>query len=208
LSLCYTKESPADIRVVPQLESFALTAPLSPPRLPQGGLSSPSFSALPPPVNGNAVDMNGLVNGNGTGPSPAATPFVKAVDEPLSPSLVARGEAVAKGYSQRVILTTYPGQVGINPIPLEWGASTPEARGPVVASRQPKSLKIRNAIGAYAGSYSVYKALTSAAGLMDPNHRPGEFLRSFPHFSSVTFRAVCRDSYSLWFYPSSSRRLK
>lgn len=66
----------------------------------------------------------------------------------------------------------YPGQVGINPIPLKWGASTPEERGPIVASRQPKSLKVRNAIGAYSGSYSIYRALAAASGLIDPNHKP------------------------------------
>ena len=109
--------------------------------------------------------------------TPATTPFVKAVDDsslPLSPSLVARKDAASNGYSQRVILTTYPGQVGIKPIPLQWGAPSVDERGPVVASRQPQSLKVRNAIGAYAGSYSIYKALAAAAGLIDPNHRPGE----------------------------------
>lgn len=70
--------------------------------------------------------------------------------------------------------TAYPGQVGIHPIALNWGASTPEERGPVVASRHPTSLKVRNAIGAYGGSYSVYKALAAACGLIDPNHKPGE----------------------------------
>ncbi|KPV73268.1 uncharacterized protein RHOBADRAFT_17093, partial [Rhodotorula graminis WP1] len=85
-------------------------------------------------------------------------------------------------YSQRVVLTTYPGQVGINPIPLNWGAPTPEQRGPVVASRQPKSLKVRNAIGAYGGSYSVYRALASASGAVDPNHRP-DYTNTEPPFT-------------------------
>ncbi|GAA5875213.1 hypothetical protein JCM16303_005047 [Sporobolomyces ruberrimus] len=154
-----------------KLESLALapTSPTSPPRFPNGGLSSPSFSALPPPVNGLE-------------PTPATTPFVKAVDEPLSPSLVARKDAASNGYSQRVILTTYPGQVGIHPIPLNWGAESAEARGPIVASRQPNSLKVRNAIGAYAGSYSIYKALAAAAGLIDPNHRP-DYTNTEPPFT-------------------------
>ncbi len=29
-------------------------------------------------------------------------------------------------YNHRIILTTYPGQVGINPIPMVWGNSNPE----------------------------------------------------------------------------------
>lgn len=102
--------------------------------------------------------------------------------------------------------TAYPGQVGIHPIPLNWGAPTATERGPVVASRQTKSIKIRNAIGAvsahchsrrlsrkrckigrlggasadtgcwdsqHGGTYSVYRALATASGLIDPNHRPG-----------------------------------
>jgi hypothetical protein len=37
----------------------------------------------------------------------------------------------------------YPGQVGIRPVPLRWGASTAQERGPIVVSRHPGSLKIR-----------------------------------------------------------------
>lgn len=41
----------------------------------------------------------------------------------------------------------YPGQSGIKPIPLRWGASTAEERGPVLSSRHPGSIKRRNAVG-------------------------------------------------------------
>ncbi|GAA5863486.1 hypothetical protein JCM8547_007259 [Rhodosporidiobolus lusitaniae] len=136
-----------------KLESLALP-PTSPPSLTKG-------------VSGTISPLNGF-----TKELPPSTPFVKASDAPTSPSIVARKDAADSPYSQRVILTTYPGQVGINPIPLEWGAKSSEERGPVVASRQPKSLKIRNAIGAYSGSYSIYRALAAASGLVDPNHRP------------------------------------
>lgn len=75
--------------------------------------------------------------------------------------------------SERLVLTTYPNQVGINPIPLSWGASTPAARGPILASRvTPANLKRRNAIGAYSGSYCIYHALAVASGTMPPSHRP------------------------------------
>lgn len=72
------------------------------------------------------------------------------------------------------LASAYPGQVGIHPIPLRWGASSAEERGPVVASRQPGTIKVRNTIGAHGGSYSVYRALATASGLVDPNHRPGQ----------------------------------
>ncbi|KAJ3102001.1 Uracil-regulated protein 1 [Phlyctochytrium planicorne] len=75
-------------------------------------------------------------------------------------------------YNHRIILTTYPGQVGINPIPLNWGHPDPTIRGPIVASRNPSSLKVRNAIGAHGGSYSVYRALAIAIRELEPSHRP------------------------------------
>lgn len=66
----------------------------------------------------------------------------------------------------------YPGQVGVNPIPVKWGATTAQERGPILASRQKTSLGLRNAIGAYNGSYSIYHALSVAIGALDPNQRP------------------------------------
>jgi GTP cyclohydrolase II len=54
------------------------------------------------------------------------------------------------------------------PPPLQWGAATPELRGPIVATlRNPNH---RNAIGAHAGGYSVYRALAIAARTLAPDH--------------------------------------
>ncbi|KAM0789681.1 hypothetical protein ACM66B_006543 [Microbotryomycetes sp. NB124-2] len=105
--------------------------------------------------------------------SPPAQSFLSsrhAPEIPPSPSIKAKTDS--SPYSQRVILTTYPGQVGIHPIPLKWGAKTPEQRGPVVASRHQSTIKVRNTIGAHGGSYSIYRALAAATGQIDPNHRP------------------------------------
>ncbi|KAK4699440.1 hypothetical protein P7C70_g6819, partial [Phenoliferia sp. Uapishka_3] len=138
-----------------KLEALAL-----PPTSPQAlvGIASPSLSFTNLPALSSSPSSNGFLQ--------------KPEETPKSPSLTARKEATTNGYSQRVILTTYPGQVGIHPIPLNWGASTPQERGPVVASRHVNSLKVRNAIGAYSGSYSIYRALAAACGLIDPSHRP------------------------------------
>ncbi|KGM91826.1 uncharacterized protein PADG_12144 [Paracoccidioides brasiliensis Pb18] len=46
--------------------------------------------------------------------------------------------------SSRIILTTYPGQSGINPIAMDWGNPDPIKRGPVVVSRHPSTVKRRN----------------------------------------------------------------
>ncbi|KAJ1964131.1 Uracil-regulated protein 1 [Dipsacomyces acuminosporus] len=75
-------------------------------------------------------------------------------------------------YASRVVLTTYPSQLGIDPIPLHWGAKTPAERGPVTASRQQDTFGKRNAIGAGGGSYCIYRALAVAIGDLAPNYRP------------------------------------
>ncbi|RKP08252.1 GTP cyclohydrolase N terminal-domain-containing protein [Thamnocephalis sphaerospora] len=71
-------------------------------------------------------------------------------------------------------LPAYPGQVGIRPVTLNWGANTPQERGPIIVSRHPSALKIRqvNAVGSYGGSYCVYRALAVAIGALEPTHLP------------------------------------
>lgn len=54
--------------------------------------------------------------------------------------------------------------------PIHWGAATPEARGPVIASTTNPA--DRNVIGAHGGSYSVYRALAISARAMNPAQRP------------------------------------
>ncbi|KAL4764684.1 putative GTP cyclohydrolase II [Aspergillus foveolatus] len=87
----------------------------------------------------------------------------------------------ASRYSKHIVLTTYPGQSGIDPVPLEWGAPDAESRGPVVVSRSGAFVKRRNAMGAHGGSYSIYNALAIAAGDLDPNFRPN-FVNTEPTF--------------------------
>ncbi|KAK3716853.1 putative GTP cyclohydrolase [Vermiconidia calcicola] len=74
--------------------------------------------------------------------------------------------------TSKIILTSYPGQAGIDPLPMEWGASDPEKRGPVVVSRGGTSIRRRNAIGAHGGSYSIYYALAVASDQVPTDHRP------------------------------------
>lgn len=68
-----------------------------------------------------------------------------------------------------IILTSHPGATGGTPRPIQWGASGHNARGPIIASPQAAD---RNAIGAHAGAYSLYRALAVAAGQLTPGHRP------------------------------------
>ncbi|KAB8079382.1 GTP cyclohydrolase N terminal-domain-containing protein [Aspergillus leporis] len=85
-------------------------------------------------------------------------------------------------YSTHIVLTTYPGQSGIDPVPLRWGAPDAKSRGPVVVSRNGPLLKRRNAMGAHGGSYSIYNALAIAAGDLPPDFRP-DFKNSEPTFN-------------------------
>jgi GTP cyclohydrolase II len=69
---------------------------------------------------------------------------------------------------RHVRLTSHPG--GAGKVPLLWGAASASLRGPVVAS--PATSRHRNAIGSYAGSYAVYRALAVATGVLASDHRP------------------------------------
>ncbi|RDA83419.1 hypothetical protein CP532_4983 [Ophiocordyceps camponoti-leonardi (nom. inval.)] len=73
-------------------------------------------------------------------------------------------QAVHKsGYSSRIILTTYPKQIGIDPIALDWGNPNPEKRGPVLVNNSPSKC---------GGSYSIYYALAVASKELNVDHRP------------------------------------
>ncbi|KAJ3108789.1 Uracil-regulated protein 1 [Physocladia obscura] len=103
--------------------------------------------------------------------------FKKRSASPLhspNPKIVASSNNSAQQpiYTSRVVLTTYPGQAGITPIPLIWGHSNPHTRGPIVASRIPSSMKLRNAVGAHGGAYSIYRALAIAIRELDAAHTP------------------------------------
>jgi GTP cyclohydrolase II len=59
-----------------------------------------------------------------------------------------------------------PGQ---EPLPLDWYASDPVVRGPVLGSPASNN---RNAIGSHSGSYALYRALAVASGSLSAGHKP------------------------------------
>ena len=59
-----------------------------------------------------------------------------AVDAP------ARRASVSK--TSKIILTSYPGQAGVDPLPMDWGHKNPAVRGPVVVSRHANTIRRRN----------------------------------------------------------------
>ncbi|KAF9364207.1 Uracil-regulated protein 1 [Mortierella sp. NVP85] len=91
-------------------------------------------------------------------------------DTVVSPILSA--EPGHKVYGDKPILTTYPHGKGIQPSKMNWGAADPCARGPVIVCRDPSSMNIRNAMGAYGGPYSIYRGLAVAMGDLAHDHKP------------------------------------
>mmetsp|Transcript_6288 Transcript_6288/g.4730 ORF Transcript_6288/g.4730 Transcript_6288/m.4730 type:complete len:440 (-) Transcript_6288:228-1547(-) len=79
-------------------------------------------------------------------------------------------EEPEKGNQDYINLTTHDGQFGSNPVHMNWGATDPLVRGPVVATV--KHGGQRNAIGAHGGGYCIYTALAVASGVLDPSHIP------------------------------------
>jgi GTP cyclohydrolase II len=71
--------------------------------------------------------------------------------------------------SKHIILTSHQNGIGTKVTPIHWGAATPSDRGPIIGSV--RSHAHRNVIGTHGGSYSVYRALAVASGVLDPNHR-------------------------------------
>ncbi|KAJ4339541.1 putative GTP cyclohydrolase [Didymella glomerata] len=92
--------------------------------------------------------------------------------EPASPNAEAPPRRASVSKTSKIILTSYPGQSGVDPLPMEWGAKDPAVRGPVVVSRHNNTIRRRNAIGAHGGSYSIYNALAVASKNLDITHKP------------------------------------
>lgn len=75
------------------------------------------------------------------------TPASKPIDAPFSPTTEVKDEdstTSKRPATSRIILTTYPGQSGIDPIIMNWGHEDPMQRGPVVVSRAGSTVRRRN----------------------------------------------------------------
>ncbi|KAK5064939.1 putative GTP cyclohydrolase [Exophiala bonariae] len=127
-----------------------------------GGTATTSSGANDSPSL-DAAQLAKSADGTASPPTESAS-LVKA---PSSPTARKSSSAIS-----RIILTTYPGQSGIDPIPLEWGQEDPTKRGPIVVSRHYNTIRRRNAIGAHGGSYSIYHALAVASNNLDLEHKP------------------------------------
>jgi hypothetical protein len=83
-------------------------------------------------------------------------PLSPSSDERAPPSEVLQaGSTVQKKSTSRVILTTYPGQGGIDPVIMNWGERDPAKRGPVVVARGSQTVRRRN------GEFNSFHSLCS-----------------------------------------------
>lgn len=78
-------------------------------------------------------------------------------------------DAQSKAKPKHIILTSHRNRLGAKTTPIRWGAADPVERGPIIGSV--RSTAQRNVIGTHGGSYSVYRALAVASGVLDPEHR-------------------------------------
>ncbi|KAI6766169.1 hypothetical protein HG530_007239 [Fusarium avenaceum] len=77
------------------------------------------------------------------GDTPSVEVPLASGDKLKAPSLPSSDQR-QQGFTSRIILTTYPKQIGINPLPMDWGNSDPAKRGPIVVSRASSTIRRRN----------------------------------------------------------------
>lgn len=91
-------------------------------------------TTAPEPLTTNPVAVT--ETGTVTEPEvPPKSPIEEPSKEAHQPTTPAAG---------RIILTTYPGQSGIDPVVMNWGEKDPAKRGPVVVARSPGTIRRRN----------------------------------------------------------------
>jgi GTP cyclohydrolase II len=91
-------------------------------------------------------------------------------------------DAIVDYFGDKLRLTTFTNESDINAIPLNWNASTPLERGPIVVSKYKDGMTKHNSIGAHAGPYSIYHALSIASKQLDLNHEP-DYTNAHPPFN-------------------------
>lgn len=79
------------------------------------------------------------------------------------------GENPHNQRKSHIVLTSHPSEIFKDSPKVVWGEKDPQKRGPIVGSLHNK---YRNAIGTHSGSYTVYRALASAAGALPIDHKP------------------------------------
>lgn len=112
------------------------------------GRNHPSQTRVAPT---QPLSAGGLQGARDTDPSPSPKAQASSLEYDLAGSSEARSDgeplygrkhsAIA---TSRIVLTTYPGQSGIDPLIMNWGHVDALERGPVVVSRSQSTVRRRN----------------------------------------------------------------
>ena len=87
--------------------------------------------------------------------SPPPTGLEGFTNAPSNSKMASPQRSTATSQSSRIILTTYPGQAGIDPVPMNWGHHDRLQRGPVIVSRSQSSIKRRNGMAIHVRGMST-----------------------------------------------------
>ncbi|KAH7490725.1 Uracil-regulated protein 1 [Fusarium oxysporum f. sp. matthiolae] len=121
-------------------------------------------------VGKNTILEPGSREDDNEGETPSVEVPAASGDKLKAPALPSSEQRQQQGFTSRIILTTYPKQIGINPLPMDWGNQDPVKRGPIVVSRAASTIRRRNVVSG--GSYSIYYALAVASNELNADHRP------------------------------------
>ncbi|KAK7749883.1 hypothetical protein SLS53_000465 [Cytospora paraplurivora] len=132
----------------------------------------PSPPSLPRQQSEKEIEETAIASAAALAVKSTETPPLRPADPAGTPLDGAASPVSGSGFTSRIVLTTYPKQIGIKPFPMNWGAPEPLERGPIVVSRYSTTIRRRNAIGAHGGSYSIYYALALASKQLKADHRP------------------------------------
>ncbi|KAF5574878.1 GTP cyclohydrolase II [Fusarium pseudocircinatum] len=141
----------------------------------------------------NTILEPGSREDDNEGGTPSVEVPAASGDKLKAPALPSPDQRQQQGFTSRIILTTYPKQIGINPLPMDWGNQDPVKRGPIVVSRAASTIRRRNGSSpsepselsvtshfernhakqvVSGGSYSIYYALAVASNELNADHRP------------------------------------
>ncbi|GMM28791.1 hypothetical protein DAMA08_015070 [Martiniozyma asiatica (nom. inval.)] len=90
-------------------------------------------------------------------------------------------EPAASLFKEQIRLATFTNEQDIDPLPLNWYSPNATARGPVVPSKYGNGMTKHNSIGAHAGPYSIYHALSVASKQLSKDHKP-DYTNAHPPF--------------------------
>ena len=96
--------------------------------------NTPKNTEVPNSNDGHNAPFSDLFRGASISPQPI---------EINTPSLL-ENTPRRTSTTSKIILTSYPGQSGVDPIPMQWGHRDPAQRGPVVVVRNRSTIRRRN----------------------------------------------------------------